>query len=143
MSGAQQAGYAEMGSTSGRAGLWSGSAASWVDLSPLGSTDSEVWATNGFQQAGFAYIAGKYRASFWDGTAASWVDLHSLLPAEFVYSYAMGISSDGTNVYVSGYGVRAVTSQFEALLWTHPIPEPSSIALLGLGALLISRCRRR
>ena len=63
-----------------------------------------------------------YRASLWSGTAASWVDLHAFLPAGFSESYARGISSDGVNTYISGYGYNTLTSRNEALLWTRPLP---------------------
>ena len=60
-------------------------------------------------------------ASVWSGTAESWVDLHALLPADFAYSYAMSISSDGVNYYVAGLGYNPTTGHFDALLWTHPV----------------------
>jgi hypothetical protein len=50
-SGGQQAGYAIVGEAY-RASLWSGTAASWVDLHPAGSTESFAFAASGGQQAG-------------------------------------------------------------------------------------------
>ncbi len=73
--GRQQVGYAEVGGVY-RASLWSGTAASWVDLNPAGSDFSAAWAVSGGQQAGSAVIDGLTHASLWSGTAASWVSLH-------------------------------------------------------------------
>jgi hypothetical protein len=120
VSGGQQAGYADVGVR--RASLWSGTAASWVDLSPAGSTESVVYAASGGQQVGSAFVNGVQRASLWSGTPASWVDLSAFLPAGFGESYAQGISSDGVNTYISGYGYNLLSGRNEALLWTRPIP---------------------
>lgn len=79
-SGSQQAGHALVGGLT-RASLWSGTAASWVDLTPAGSMQSIAYAASGSQQAGFADVGGIDRASLWSSTADSWVDLHSFLPA--------------------------------------------------------------
>lgn len=46
------------------ASLWSGTAASWVDLHPATGPDtSECWGAGGGQQVGRARIAGIWRAS--------------------------------------------------------------------------------
>ncbi len=70
-----------------RASLWSGTAASWVDLNPAGSAMAEAYGVTGPNQVGWALVGGVGRASLWSGTAASWVDLH---PAgmEFSQLYA-------------------------------------------------------
>jgi uncharacterized protein (TIGR03382 family) len=142
-SGGQQAGVARIGDAF-HASLWSGTVASWVDLSPAGSLDSVVNATSGGQQVGYAQIGDRVaRASLWSGTAASWVDLSAFLPAGFDVSFAQGISSDGVNTYVSGYGFNSSTHRYEALLWTQPIPAPGAGALLGLGGVAALRRRRR
>jgi hypothetical protein len=140
-SGGQQAGRAAVGGIR-HAGLWSGSAASWVDLHPAGATLSEAYAVSGGQQAGIAAVGGAVRASLWSGTAASWVDLHAFLPAGFTSSRALGISTDGAYTYIAGYGFNTVTNRDEALLWTQPIPTPASAALLALGGLVAARRRR-
>ena len=63
--------------TTSHALLWTGSAASAVDLNPVFFDASEALATNGVQQGGWAYsaIVGTERAMMWSGTAASAVDL--------------------------------------------------------------------
>jgi hypothetical protein len=52
------------------------------------------------------------------------------------------MSSDGINYYIAGHGFHAVRGRNEALLWTSPVPEPATIAVLGLGALALLRRRR-
>ncbi|MFO0375605.1 MAG: GC-type dockerin domain-anchored protein [bacterium] len=130
-SGGQQAGYVEVGGVT-RASLWSGTAASWVDLHPADAGQSQVQAISGGQQAGTAWVGAVVSASLWSGTAASWVDLSMFLPAEFSSSQATGISSDGVNVYVTGYGLNWITGRTEALLWTRAIPGPAACNLADL-----------
>ena len=55
--------------------LWAGTAASFVDLNPAGFLASEALATNGTQQAGWAYATTQH-AALWSGSAAGFVDLH-------------------------------------------------------------------
>jgi hypothetical protein len=57
------------------ASLWTGTAGSWVDLNPEGSTFSVANAIAGNQQVGQTAFEVTARASLWNGTAASWVDL--------------------------------------------------------------------
>ena len=137
--GGQQAGHASVGGFN-RASLWSGTAASWVDLAPVGASSSAVNAVGGGQQVGVAFFGGQARASLWSGAAGSWVDLAAFLPAGFTDTYATGISSDGANIFISGYGTNATGIQ--ALLWTQPVPSPGAFALLGLAGLLTARRRR-
>ncbi len=73
--GAQQVGAATV-SGFGHAGLWNGTAASWVDLHPAGATISEARSTSGTQQVGYAIFGLLDHAVLWSGTAASYVDLH-------------------------------------------------------------------
>lgn len=73
-----------------RAGVWSGSAESWVDLSPTGSVQSLANATDGVHQVGYAgWAGGGVRASLWSGSPGSWVDLN---PAGADESFAFGVS---------------------------------------------------
>jgi hypothetical protein len=101
--GGQQAGYADVGGVT-HASLWSGTAASWVDLHPAGATDVQcVMPSAAGSRWGAPLWAGCDRASLWSGTAASWVDLHGL-PAGRTSgpARARGISSDGVNTVRRG-----------------------------------------
>ena len=114
--GAQQVGEQWIGIWP-HAGVWSGSAASWVVLHPPGALVSHVYATSGTQQAGRADIAGVSRAGIWTGSAASWVDLHRFAPKAFVATYAHGIWRDERYIYVVGVGSNSATQRQEALMW--------------------------
>lgn len=131
----QQGGYALVGGF-GRASLWTGTADSWIDLNPVGSVGSQVNAMGGGYQGGAALIGGVTRAGLWSGTAESWEDLHALLPSEYFFSFTTGISTDGTNLYVSGFGFNTESGHEEALLWTRPIPAPGASTLLAIGCVL-------
>ncbi len=103
-----------------RAMLWTGSAASAVDLNPAAFTFSSISGVGGGQQVGqghmYYYVNKKvgyvdeYHALLWTGSAASAVDLH---PAAFASSGADGVG-DGQQV---GYGAYA-DGTMHALLWT-------------------------
>src|SRR5688572_17914024 len=59
------------------AAAWSGTAGSYVNLSPAGATDSVVWDVSGSQQVGRAIFGfANQRAALWTGSAESYVDLH-------------------------------------------------------------------
>lgn len=128
-----------------RASLWSGTASSWVDLHPAGAGYSTVTDVAAGTQAGWINVGsdtGPQHAGVWEGSAASWFDLHSVLPAAFTDSEARGIATDGSFVYVTGYGYNADTGRIEALVWSRPVPAPGAAALLGLGGVIAARRRR-
>jgi hypothetical protein len=138
IAGGQQVGTASNNSSTPHAMLWTGTAASAIDLNPVGFTSSYLNATNGFNQVGYGFGSTGEHALVWSGTAASAIDLHGVLPTWILASYATGISSNGDIV---GYGFDS-NRKTTALLWS-PVPEPSSIAVLGLGALALLRRLRR
>jgi len=83
-------GFGRVGDNPQFAALWSGTAASWVNLSPEFGW-STAYGTTGVQQVGDVYINNSgYHASLWSGTAISRVDLH---PAGATDSTARGIGS--------------------------------------------------
>ena len=86
-------------------------------------------------QVGEASIGGSPHASLWHGTAASWVDLSLDLTGSWQHTVARSVWSDGATLFIAGNGVNLTTNRNEALLWTHPIPEPSSLTLGALGVL--------
>lgn len=109
--GTQQGGQ----TTGPRAGIWSSSAESFVDLHPTRSgevaRDSLIVSTNGTQQVGFAYFNSDMitHASLWSNTAASWTSLH---PTRAIESYARSIAGSQQAGYADFGTVR------HAGLWT-------------------------
>ena len=93
------------------AGLWMGTAASWVDLHPAEMAYSEAYGAGGGQQVGRSYrqLGGFSGASLWSGTAASWVDL---TPAGLLEAIAYGVNG-GQQV-----GKATVGSAYHASLWS-------------------------
>jgi hypothetical protein len=108
VSDGQQVGFAISFAGYWSAGLWYGTAASYVNLNP-GVIQSEAFGVSDGQQVGWADIGGDAHASLWSGTAASWVDLN---PAESTYSVAYGVC-DGQQV-----GYALIASQTHAGLWS-------------------------
>lgn len=112
VSGGQQVGWATFGGH-GTAGLWSGSAASWVDLNPPGATYSNAYGISGGQKVGDAafeqFGLDNYHAGLWSGTAGSWVDLN---PSGATSSSATGVSG-GKQV-----GFATIGSNKHASLWS-------------------------
>jgi hypothetical protein len=110
--------------------LWTGTAASAVDLHPAQATASECLAVNNGVQAGDVMLIDPNdpnmnsisRAALWTGTAASFVNLHSFLPSNLYTSTATGVYRAGGITYVCGYGFNTTTNRTEALLWTSVPP---------------------
>ena len=123
--------------------LWSGTAASAVDLNPVGFTFSEARGVFGGQQVGYGYgpaTGGTFNhALLWSGTAGSAVDLQSFLPENYTGSDAAAIDPNGNIV---GEAYNSSTGQYDAILWV-AVPEPSAFALAGLGAATLLILHRR
>lgn len=140
--GEQQVGLVSMGWE--RASLWRGTSASWVDLTPTAHPYASSRARDAFggQQVGYAFVNDEYRASLWSGSGSSWVDLSVYLPAGYIQSEAFGISSDGVNIYITGFGSRG-GGVVEAWMLTQPVPEPETWLLMLIGAGWVARKARR
>jgi len=110
-----QVGYGSTIGSQNHALLWSGSAASAVDLNPFGYASSDANAIAGTRQAGEGVLTGgsQPHALLWNGTAASAVDLN---PLNYEASSASGISTF-TQVG-SGFSSTLTNSNTHALLWT-------------------------
>jgi hypothetical protein len=81
--------------------VWSGTAASWIDLHPVGFGNSDALATDGTRQVGYVTLNDATRASLWSGSAESRVDLH---PAGATRSaaYGMGGGQQAGSAFVGG-----------------------------------------
>jgi hypothetical protein len=113
-----QVGYAVFGAQS-RAGLWRGTAATWVDLHPQGAQWSDGWGTFDGQQVGYSRMSGLYRACVWTGSAESCEDLSTTLGGgNYGDTVARSIWNDGATVFVCGDGFNLATGRGETLLWT-------------------------
>jgi hypothetical protein len=138
----QQVGRALIGGID-HAALWTGSAASFVDLHPAGSNQSRAIDAAGGWQAGYARFGAVEHASLWNSTASSWEDLSLALTGSWGITLAHGVWLDGTTLSVAGWGFNNDTQRNEALLWTREVPAPGSAALLALGGIASSARRRR
>lgn len=113
-SGAQQAGSVNFGFgfvSDFRAALWSGTAASRVDLHPAGAAQSEVLAISGTQQVGYAEFGPAGRAGLWKGTGGSWIDLS---PGGASSSMAFGTSGSQQ----VGFAIFGSDNTTHAGLWS-------------------------
>ena len=112
--------------------MWSGSAASGVDLNPSWLSDSSIRDISGNTQVGIgggAITGGAPHAVLWNGTAASAVDLH---PFGWTFSDAYGVSAAGQ----LGEGLGLPTSGlYHALYWNGTAGSVIDLhsALTGLG----------
>ena len=112
VSGTKQVGYAmPAGTSTQHAMLWSGTAASAVDLTPSNVTSAYAWAAYGSVQAGCGVPAPATtsHALLWKGTSASMVDLH---PSTFTSSCVRAVYKG----IEAGYG--SVGTSTHALVWT-------------------------
>jgi hypothetical protein len=124
VAGVQQAGYTSLPGLGQRGLLWSGSAASWLDLTPAGATASRVYGVVPGTQVGTARIAGFDHAGIWNGSAGSWTDLH---PTGLAGSYARAVHNGvqvGTTITPSG-NVRAAIWFGTAASWMDLTPPGS------------------
>jgi hypothetical protein len=95
--GIQEGGYATI-SNSPHAALWSGAAASFVDLNPSLASNSAVYGVSAGQQAGIATVSNVQLATRWSGTAASSQFL-SVLESSTAYCISNGMTG---GYFVSG-----------------------------------------
>ncbi len=75
ISGDRQVGYVDVGEFERHAAAWSGSAGSFVDLNPAGSTFSAILAIEGNRQIGYARFGTTFHGGIWSGRPDSFIDL--------------------------------------------------------------------
>ncbi|MEK6700693.1 MAG: hypothetical protein AABZ53_00375, partial [Planctomycetota bacterium] len=144
VSGGQQVGYAIVSNTR-RGYLWTGTAASAVDLTPTGGGESgsEAYGVSDGYQVGYARFGGELsiRARMWSGEANAWADLH---PFSASYSIAYG-ALGGQQV-----GLASIAGAERASLWTgtsgsrvdlHPQGAAYSFAYATSGAQQVGLAR--
>ena len=102
--------------------MWSGTAASYVDLNPSNSDHSIAWGASGEFQVGHARFNGMNHAILWASSGGSFVDLHQHLPTRYAESYAFAIWTDANTTRVAGYAHNTLTGRDEAILWTRGAP---------------------
>jgi len=113
ISGTVQVGHAYDSSGQGHAIMWSGTAASAVDLHPAsGFQNSFAMAASDSGQAGYGYstVSARDQALFWSGTAASKVNLQ---PSGYGANRALGLDGNTQVGNASPPGTNAV----HAALW--------------------------
>ncbi len=75
------------------------------------------------------------RAGLWSGSADSWEDLHALLAGSWSSSYAEGVWTDATTLYVAGYAIEEGSGRGEAILWTRPLSTTCLVDWNASGAV--------
>lgn len=112
--------------------LWTGTAASIVDLNPSGAGYSAAESIYSGQICGWAWFSGTIKAGTWTTSASSWVDLHPGSATESKAlstdgTYQVGYRTDDTNELEWRAGMWSGTSSS----WTslHPSSANRSMAL--------------
>lgn len=144
MTDAQQVGSGIING-SAHALLWSGTAASQVDLHPVGYSWSVANATDGVFQVGSVGQGTATHAGLWEGTAGSFIDLNTLLGSGYTKSEAISMYRSGNTLYIGGYAETQLGAH-NAMMWVVSVPEPTSYGLIGassLGVLALVRRRKR
>lgn len=100
-----------------RAALWRGTAASRIDLTPVGFADARAFGCGGGYQVGFVIrrrqtrsggASPLTRAALWAGSAPSWIDLQALLPPPWNASSAIAVGVFGDTLRVVGEAQQVV-----------------------------------
>ena len=95
--------------------LWTGSAASVVDLNPSDKVGSFANAVRNGVQVGQFYnlnLTNIYMACVWKGTAASMVNLDALIPFDHMGSLASAIDDQGII-----YGTYIARGEYHSIAW--------------------------
>lgn len=141
--------YVESSSLQKHACVWSGTAASGIDINPVGSLTSAALGIFGSWEDGnttiFGYASdarGAPRAGYWTEVGARWVwtDMSIFLPDGFTSSAITDGFVLGNSQIFTGYGFNSITGREEALFWE--IPSPGAGVVFVLGGMVTMRRRR-
>ncbi|MBS1724419.1 MAG: hypothetical protein JSS66_15865 [Armatimonadetes bacterium] len=137
--GARQAGFTYDAGIY-RAATWMGSAGSAVDINPLGYDQSIAYDLRGNWLAGTVFTNNTSHAGFWDLNSNTFVDLQQYLVG---YSSSAAYGMQVTNGQIQVYGMAWDTSaeHYHAMVWSQPVPEPTTF--LALAPALAWLVRRR
>lgn len=114
-----------------RAGLWRGTAGSFVDLTPAKFQTSRGHGGAGGFQVGYVRVkdttrsgsAGSdNRAVLWQGAASRWIDLNALLPPTYNASIAWAIEIRGDDVRICGEAGRYEVTDAGTSRESHGLP---------------------
>lgn len=124
--GLQQVGFGETNSFHMRGLVWSGTAASAIDLTPAAFTDSSAYAVFGGRQGGVVSNGnGPVQAALWSGSPGSF---QSLNPSGFAVSDIVAMDA------VHQVGSASVTGETNhAFLWSGSASTGVDLAPVGFG----------
>jgi hypothetical protein len=116
----------------GCAALWSGTAASWVNLHPNGYNSSWAIAVCDGRQVGYT-VYFVHHAALWSGTASSHVDLH---PTGFWSSEALAVSGDRQG----GCAIRTSSERYEyhAMMWSGSAASAVDLSPTGFPSSVVT-----
>jgi hypothetical protein len=114
---AQEVGYAEDASGGLHAMLWTGTAASAIDLNSNQFNSAQAFGVSAGAQVGQAEgvpTGGQYHAIMWQSSPTNYTDLGAVLGSGYIYSSASGISG---NLVVGFAALASGTNQNHAVVW--------------------------
>lgn len=110
-----------------------------VVLTP--ATTAIIGGASHFSPLGFS--SGACYAGIGQGCGSTgWIQMEYLFPAGGTYSLGFGVTNALDTSYDSAFAIAGVSVN-EVPIGSKPIPEPASLALLGIGALGLGVMRRR
>ncbi len=109
--------------------IWSGTAASFVDVNPTGAASSDIYAVSATTQVGDAVLATGQTAGYWNGSASSFTALPT---GGLSQTEAHGVADTVNGPVIVGFD----SNTLQALLWTKTATTPYVLTNLqtSLGA---------